>query len=234
MGFTSLNLSYFYQFSASSREMDSMLDHTLSTQWGLPLHAATETLANALRLHLDAKLLFENERYPSCASISVLAIEELAKFMALSGCQPLSQSEWNIHTAKQLKPSSFLMRKRYQAVLREIICERKMNTIDADVTYKRLTRSNFWPLDRSDDLELFIAAFERTVADGSFRRFSQAYSKQFERLKKQGLYVDIGSNMKVISSPAQITRDVAKDQLDFIRELLKILIEAFEQVPDTA
>lgn len=49
--------------------------------------AATEILGNALRLYSDAKLLFENGRFASCASLSVLAIEELAKFMGTIGAQ---------------------------------------------------------------------------------------------------------------------------------------------------
>src|SRR6266481_7645692 len=58
--------------------------------------AATEILGNALRLYSDAKLLFENGRFASCASLSVLAIEELAKFRgddrrAAAPCPQLAQ-----------------------------------------------------------------------------------------------------------------------------------------------
>jgi hypothetical protein len=88
--------------------------------------AATEILGNALRLYGDARLLFDHERYASCASLSVLAIEELTKFMALAGFQPLQRSEWRRHPAKHLSPASFLLRNRYQAALREVIAERQL------------------------------------------------------------------------------------------------------------
>jgi AbiV family abortive infection protein len=60
-------------------------------------------------------LLFNHERYAACASLSVLAIEERAKFMALAGFQPLQRSEWRRHSAKHLSPAAFLLRNRYQA-----------------------------------------------------------------------------------------------------------------------
>lgn len=102
---------------------------------GDPVNSATEVLGNALRLYRDAKLLFEHERYPSCVSLSILAIEELAKFMALAGYQPLPLSGWQSHVNKQQNSAAFLLRKRYQAELREIIAEQQLD--EADDTYKR-------------------------------------------------------------------------------------------------
>jgi len=40
---------------------------------------ATESLRNAIRLHFDAILLYENASYPSAFQLSVLSIEELSK-----------------------------------------------------------------------------------------------------------------------------------------------------------
>jgi AbiV family abortive infection protein len=228
-------------------------DITFAAQWGLPNNAATETLGNALRLFRDARLLFKNERYPSCVSISVLAIEELAKFMALVGYQPLSRSEWHVHTVKHLKPPSFVMGKRFEAALREIIAHRQMSADDVDAVYKRLAKfkhelraadnkpvgkGGLGPPDLEkvgelspEDVELFMAAFDKIVADGSMRRFVQAYTKQPEKLKKRGFYVDIGANMKVLSSPAEITHDIAKDHLDLVRDVFTTLIEQMEDEP---
>lgn len=46
--------------------------------WGMSIASK-----NAMRLVLDAKLLLENERYPSAASIALLAIEEAGKLEIL-------------------------------------------------------------------------------------------------------------------------------------------------------
>src|SRR5882762_58932 len=68
----------------------------------------------AAALQRDAKLLFENGRFASCASLSVLAIEELAKFMGMIGAQPLPVRSWRSHPDKHVGSASFLLRKRYQ------------------------------------------------------------------------------------------------------------------------
>lgn len=108
---------------------------------GEPVDSATEVLGNALRRYRDAKLLFEHGRYPSCVSLSVLAIEELAKFMALAGYQPLPSSGWQNHVNKQQNSAAFLLRKRYQAELREIIAEQELD--EPDDTYKRWADMDF-------------------------------------------------------------------------------------------
>lgn len=40
---------------------------------------STESIKNAIRLHLDSILLFDNKSYPSAYQLSVLALEEIAK-----------------------------------------------------------------------------------------------------------------------------------------------------------
>ncbi len=40
---------------------------------------ATEALHNAIRLHFDSILLFENKSYPTALQIGIIAIEEIAK-----------------------------------------------------------------------------------------------------------------------------------------------------------
>ena len=74
-----------------------------------PQSAATAILENVIRLRGDALLLFKNERYGSCLSLSVLAAEELAKFLSLVGMQSLNPSDWHKHTAKQLGTAAFLL-----------------------------------------------------------------------------------------------------------------------------
>lgn len=194
-----------------------MPNPTFAAQFGQADNAATEILSNALRLYRDAKLLFEHERYASSASLSVLAIEELAKFMGLASFQPLPPNDWRSHTAKHISPASFLLRKRYQAALREILAECQVS--DPEATYKRLADMDY----RSDEMSLFDAVLARIVADGSLGRFSQAYGKETDRLKQLGFYVDLDDKMQVRSTPAQITLETAKDHLEFVRDVLETL-----------
>jgi hypothetical protein len=105
------------------------------------------------------------------------------------------------------------MRKRSQAALREIIAERQMSLEDADALYKRFAKlelqlraeddKNLHKADDTndfeevgelspDDTELFMAAFTKILADGTLRRFNQAYAREPERVKKRGFYVDVG------------------------------------------
>jgi hypothetical protein len=46
---------------------------------------ATVLLKNSLRLFADAKLLYDNKRYPSAAALGVLCIEEFGKFITFLG-----------------------------------------------------------------------------------------------------------------------------------------------------
>jgi len=133
--------------------------------------AATEILGNALRLYSDAKLLFENGRFASCASLSVLAIEELAKFMGMIGAQPLPVRSWRSHADKQVGSASFLLRKRYQAALREVLEE--TGAADPDADYRRLADMEY----RDDEMALFESVLARIVSDGSLGRFSRAHVK---------------------------------------------------------
>ena len=145
--------------------------------------------------------------------------------MSLAGFQPLPPSDWRSHTAKHLSPASFLLRKRYQAALRQILAECQIS--EPEATYKRLADMDY----RSDEMSLFDAVLARIVADGSLGRFSQAYGKETDRLKQLGFYVDLDDKMQVRSTPAQITRETAKDHLDFLRDVLETLRAHMPRTP---
>jgi AbiV family abortive infection protein len=186
---------------------------------GQDVVAATEILGNALRLYGDARLLFDHERYATCASLSVLAIEELAKFMALAGFQPLQRSEWRRHPAKHLSPASFLLRNRYQAALREVIAERQLS--EPSAVFKRLAAMEYRP----EEMMLFDAVLAKITADGSLAlaHFSRAYGKETDRLKQLGFYVDVDDKNQVRTTPTQITREIAEDHLYLCRDILKTI-----------
>jgi AbiV family abortive infection protein len=181
--------------------------------------AATATLANAIRLYIDAKLLFANERYASCASLAVLAVEELAKFMNLIGINALAQSKIRSHTAKHLSTASFVLRKNYQSALRGALAG------DA-VDPKRLAR--LLQLDfRDDEMEMFDTILAKVVESGSLRTFGLAHQNEMDVLKQRGFYVDTDGQGKIRSTPESVTADEAKAQLDFVTASLKALRSHF-------
>lgn len=179
--------------------------------------AATAILGNAIRLYSDAKLLFTHERYATCTSLSILSIEELAKFLALAGLQPLPLKEWRNHNAKHVGSASFLLRKRYQSALREVLAEAPADQCAA--TYSRLANMDYHP----EEMPLFDAVLARLVANASLKGFSQAHMKDFDRFKQSGFYVDIDDMMNVRSSPTEITRETAECRLQFVREVLETI-----------
>ncbi len=101
--------------------------------------------------------------------------------------------------------------------MRKILAECQVS--EQEATYKRLADMDY----RSDEMSLFDAVLARIIADGSLWRFSQAYGKATDRLKQLGFYVDLDDKMQVRSSPGEITREIAKDRLDFARDVLETL-----------
>jgi hypothetical protein len=63
----------------------------------------------------------------------------------------------------------------------------------------------------------------RIVSDGSLGRFSRAHVKETDRVKQLGFYVDLDDQMRVRLTPSQVTSELAKDRLNFAREVLETL-----------
>ncbi|MGB8278582.1 MAG: AbiV family abortive infection protein [Methylovirgula sp.] len=206
----------------NNQTIEFMLTRGLSKQSKIDEKAvsndtATEILGNAIRLYADAKLLFTHERYATCTSLSVLSIEELAKFLALVGLQPLPLKEWRSHNAKHVSSASFLLRKSYQTALSDVLAE--VPPDERDATYSRLANMDYC----REEMSLFDAVLAKLVENSSLTRFSQAYMKDLDRLKQSGLYTDTDDMMKVRSSPTDITREVAANSLQFVREVLETI-----------
>lgn len=182
--------------------------------------AATATLANVIRLYSDAKLLFANERYASCASLAVLAVEELAKFMNLTGIHALAQSKLRSHTAKHLSTASFVLRKDYQMALRGALAS---DEVDDPERLARLLQLDF----RDDEMEIFDAILAKVVESGSLRTFGEAHRNQMDVLKQRGFYVDTDGQGELRSTPESVTADEANAQLDFVTASLKALRNHF-------
>jgi hypothetical protein len=60
-------------------------------------------------------------------------------------------------------------------------------------------------------------------ADGSLVRFSRAFGKEMDHLKQLGFYVDVDDGNQVRATPAQITREIADDHLQLVRDILETL-----------
>lgn len=181
--------------------------------------AATAVLGNALQLYRDAVLLLKEERHASCLSVSVLAAEELAKFLSLVGLQCLKRSDWRLHQAKHVGTASFLLRRKFQGALSAALEGRPEKSDQA-----RLAQLDF----REDDegeMALFDEVLQQVVKDGSLTHFSQAYMKEMDTRKQRGLYVDLAADLTIVSDPKAITREEASDQLNFVRATLQVLSE---------
>ena len=190
--------------------------------------AATAVLGNALRLYSDANLLFKEERYASCLSVSVLAAEEIAKFLNLVGLQGLKRSEWRLHHAKHLGTASYLLRRKFQAALNAAL-EGRPEKAD----HARFAQLDFRE-DNEDEMALFDEVLQNIVEDGSLMHFSRAHQKEMDIRKQRGFYVDIKDDLTIASDPKAITRGEASDQLNFIRETLGVLSESMKGKSETA
>ena len=76
---------------------------------------------------------------------------------------------------------------------------------------------------RDDEMALFESVLARIVSDGSLGRFSRAHVKETNRVKQLGFYVDLDDQMRVRSTPSQVTSELAKDHLNFARDVLETL-----------
>jgi AbiV family abortive infection protein len=220
-------------------EHPSTGERTFAAEWGMPNDPAIEVLSNALRLACDSRLLFNNGRYPSSASLAVLAIEEFAKFMSLAGFQPLPHSEWHIHTTKYRKALAFLLRKRFQSTWCEITGRQYISVDDHKAINLALKKHRQEVEDANFDMTVVDAntdtcdeelkrvklAIDKTLSDDTLLlHYLDAYLKKSETLKRRGFYVDIGSKMKILSTPAQIKQEMARALLDLIIAMIDTLM----------
>jgi len=191
---------------------------TFAEQYGFKSEdAATEILANACRLYQDAVLMLEHDRFASCASLSVLAVEEVAKFMGMIGVEPLPRTDWRNHVAKHTGSANFLLRKRYQDALRHVLDVYGFG--DDPAMFARLADMDY----AEDEMQLLDVVLAHMGDDGSLMRFVHARHKVMDRIKQAGFYVDLDDQDRVVTTPAGITREQAFEQLSFARDVLTTL-----------
>jgi AbiV family abortive infection protein len=189
------------------------------------LHAAGQAvLENTLRLYRDAQLLLKNERFASCLSVSVLAAEELAKFLSLLELQGLKRSEWRNHHSKHVGTAAFLLRRNFQAALHATLEGRAEKADQA-----RLAQLDFGP----EEMALFDEVLSHVVEDGSLIHFYRAHSKEMDGRKQRGFYVDLKEDLTIVSDPKEVTSDEASEQLKFVGQTLRVLRDAMDHDAET-
>jgi AbiV family abortive infection protein len=170
-------------------------------------------------VYADARLLLDNERFASCVSVSILAAEELAKFLSLIQMQGLKRQDWHKHQAKHIGTASFLLRRQYQAALTKVLEGRAEKADEA-----RLKQLDF----RDNEMPLFDEVLAHVVVDGSLKYFTDAFSKETDKQKQRGFYVDLGDDLSVRSTPLDITKELAEAQFNSTKKAIRVLRDAFD------
>jgi hypothetical protein len=128
----------------------------------------------------------------------------------------LSMSDWRSHSAKHQGFAGFYLQKRYQAALREVLAQTE---VADQPTYARLAAMDY----TQDEMPLFDEVLAKVVDDGSLMRFVDAYRRQTDRVKQLGFYVDLDDQMRVVSTPAHVTEELARDHIEFVRDVIETL-----------
>ena len=180
---------------------------------------------NARRLLADAELVFKEGSHQTALSLAILAIEEVGKFFQLKweddGGKPLPPSPMRgpkAHRSKQATVGSFYAAEVSIEAVKEFV--RKIGFPDDDQTVQHFLTAIHLPDEKAQQAQEKVVAFvaERMANDEKSRLMRFAHRGLIDRLKQQGLYVDIDRDGKVVSSPTSITRGVALEWLDHARQ----------------
>ena len=180
---------------------------------------------NARRLLADAELVFKEGSHQTALSLAILAIEEVGKFFQLKwendGGKPLPPSPMRgpkAHRSEQAAVGSFYAAEVSIEAVKEFV--RKIGFPDDDQTVQHFLTAIHLPDEKAQQAHEKVVAFiaERMANDEKSRLMRFAQRGLIDRLKQQGLYVDIDRDGKVVSSPTSITRGVALEWLDHARQ----------------
>jgi len=163
-----------------------------------PLPADTPALdairTNALGLLEDAKLLFENGRYPRAAALAVLCVEEVGKFFLVKHGHDNWKDGCTRHRGKQNVAASFFLA---EVLLAAVLDNAHLLS----------------PQALDDDWEETEAA--KTLIDNMAQaaRDKMGSHQVLEKAKNRGLYVDLSSSGSVEHKPSDIGQEKAADCL---------------------
>jgi AbiV family abortive infection protein len=166
-------------------------------------------LENARRLLNDARLLFNNGRYPTATSLAVLSIEEFGK--AIHG---MSVG----HLSKQMAAASF-------GKVNHIVDRLK----DAGFEIKRveeLSEPQRSGSRTADFIEIVAEALKEALPNSEWQRLLEAITnKELLTIKNRGFYVDLDPDGKVLCMPSSIDGAAAARLIEVAASLLR----AFEE-----
>jgi AbiV family abortive infection protein len=183
---------------------------------------------NAFRLHEDAVLLMSNQRYPSAVALSILAIEEVGKYLMLRD----HKNNYNVerlrrHSAKQCKLSERYLTDLWMSLSPRLSVENR------ELTLKRLAELRSWgrPPTLLDDQQVSQTSdqireiFEETVRQQRAQNMLARYVITTElgdtsKIKNRAFYVDDSDRDR--SNPTDLTRSDAEE---WIRQADRALTE---------
>jgi AbiV family abortive infection protein len=186
---------------------------------------------NSIRLHNDSILLFKNGSYPTAYAISIIALEEMGKYMAVShglfyGWFETGQEDKFINEVlnatydHRSKQRSFLNYVWFDSFTKDIAL-----LAEKDIDYKKI-------------LEQIIGDFERKLEDDKWGRYFPNQRKLYYRMnalekeKHKSLYVGFpkkGRNAdlsKGIISPFKVNKKKVENQITLLNDHL--LLEALQ------
>jgi AbiV family abortive infection protein len=155
---------------------------------------ATPLLRNSLRLFKDAKLLFDNERYPSAAVLAILSFEELGKFLAEIGFAVSPSLEKRLHQKKQEHISGFLLRTSYVIAVAEYF-KLKIDVRGSRIKIlegnEQLFRAYLDMDEATMDLDKYSEILAQPIMGQALRIFTRIHHGDLNRMKNSGLYADM-------------------------------------------
>lgn len=180
----------------------------------------SELADNARRLLADAELVFERGSHQTAASLAILALEEVGKFFQVKwdagDGKPvnLPMRGPKAHQSKQATVGSFYAAEAAIAGMKEFL--RGMGYPDDDRTVSQFATALHMPDEKAQEaLEKVVAFVAAKMADDEKTRLMRfARMGLVDRIKQQGLYVDIDKDGELLSSPTSITREIAIEWME--------------------
>lgn len=177
--------------------------------------------ANAVRLLEDARLLFTNDRHASSVALSILAIEEVGKFLILSAVKPGVARKTLRHGEKQSAVSSMYSGDLWASLSRDVM---KGNE---ELFKRRLAELRTTPIEQISDgrslppteaSECIAEIFEETIRKRSKDLLPARYMLETgmgktSKTKNAAIYVDIADDDTIVNDPGNITKAQAKEWL---------------------
>ncbi len=195
--------------------------------------AALECMANAERLHEDAKLLLVKNRFPSAAALSVIGLEEVGKGLILAlipmGLSNKTSDLLNYHNFKEYYSMICVvcaglitellteLQTEYEATItdEEWVIE-FIENLFRDESYKRILVTT------ELSLEKIRKAIDDAIDDIYFDDFSGNKGWNKNKIKQASLYVDIAKDGS-IRTPLSMTKDECEECVNEFGFSLKVL-----------